>query len=129
MAASWKAGPPKDFLAALPQWMEVAPVPGVWVTWIDRGKVAWERGFGVRNADTKVPVDRETIFEAASLTKQVTAYVAHALRAEGKLDFDKPLNDYVDDMRDAKARLVTARHALSHSSGFPNWPPEKGEEH
>jgi len=125
-ATSWKSVPPKDFLANLPSWMEVAPVPGVWVTWIERGKVAWEQGFGVKNVDTKQPVDSKTIFEAASLTKQATAYAAHALQKEGKLDFDKPLNDYVPGMTDAKAKTVTARHVLSHSSGFPNWRFEKG---
>ena len=126
-AASWKTAPPKEFLSSLPSWMDVAPVPGCWVTWIEGGKVAWSQGFGVRNADTKQPVDAETIFEAASLSKQVTAYTAHALHAEGKLDFDKPLYDYVADMSDPKARTVTARHVLSHSSGFPNWRGEKGE--
>src|SRR5215470_1611510 len=111
-AAPWKSAPPKEFLTSLPLWMDVAPVPGVWVTWIEGGKVTWSQGFGVRNADSKQPVDAETIFEAASLTKQVTAYAAHALHAEGKLDFDKPLYDYVPDMTDPKARTVTARHVF-----------------
>src|SRR5215471_1201283 len=79
LAASWKGAPPKDFLTDLPEWMEAGPVPGAWVTWIENGKVAWQRGFGVKSADTGKPVDPETIFEAASLTKQVTAYAAHAL--------------------------------------------------
>src|SRR5437660_8794457 len=83
LASSWSGTPPQDFLAALPEWMNVAPVPGVWVTWLERGKVAWERGFGVKNVETRQPVDANTIFEAASLTKQVTAYAAHALHAEG----------------------------------------------
>jgi CubicO group peptidase (beta-lactamase class C family) len=126
-AAPWKSTPPKEFLSSLPSWMDVAPVPGVWVTWIEGGKVSWSQGFGVRNTDTKQAVDAETIFEAASLSKQVTAYVAHALHSEGKLDFDKPLYDYVPDMTDPKARTVTARHVLSHSSGFPNWRGERGE--
>ncbi len=125
-ASSWKSAPPKDFLASLPAWMEVAPVPGAWVTWIENGKVAWEQGFGVKNADTKATVDSKTIFEAASLTKQATAYAAHSLNQEGKLDLDKPLNDYAGGMTDAKAKTVTARHVLSHSSGFPNWRFEKG---
>jgi CubicO group peptidase (beta-lactamase class C family) len=51
----------------------------------------------------------------------VTAYAAFALRGRGELDFDRPLAEYVDDLRDPAARTVTARHVLSHSSGFPNW--------
>ncbi len=126
-APAFAAKPPKDtLLKDISTWMEVGPVPGVWVTSIERGKVGAEHGFGVKNADTKQPIHKETIFEAASLTKQLTAYVAHALHKEGKLDFDKPLNDYLDALTDPKAKTVTARHVLSHCSGFPNWRFEKG---
>lgn len=127
MAAGWKQGPPKDFAAQVGGWMDAASTPGVWVTWLERGKVAWEQGIGVRSAATKQSIDSQTIFEAASLTKQITAYVAHALHQEGLLDWDKPLNDFTGGLEGAAA-TVTARHVLSHSSGFPNWrfkPEEK----
>jgi CubicO group peptidase (beta-lactamase class C family) len=62
-----------------------------------------------------------TLFQAASLTKQVTAHVALALNESGRLDLDRPLVSWVDDLRDPVARTVTARHVLSHSSGFRNW--------
>ena len=98
--------PQQDPLGELPVWMDVAPVPGAWVSRLERGKIVWEHGFGVRNADTGQPVDATTIFEAASLTKQVTAYVAHLFHSAGLLDFDKPLNDYVPDMSPLAQRLA-----------------------
>ncbi|MBK7931166.1 MAG: serine hydrolase [Bryobacterales bacterium] len=67
------------------------------------------------------PVTPASLFQAASLTKQLTAHAAHALRASGKLDFDRPLVSYLDDLPHPTARTVTLRHVLSHSSGFPNW--------
>lgn len=101
--------------------MEIGPVPGVWIGVISRGKVSFGRGFGVADATTKQPVTEETVFEAASLTKQFTAYAAFRLIESGKLDLDKPLDAYLPLFEDPKAKLVTARHVLSHSSGFPNW--------
>ncbi len=44
----------------------------------------------------------------------------------GRLDFDKTLVSYVDDLQDERARKVTLRHVLSHSSGFPNWRNDAG---
>jgi CubicO group peptidase (beta-lactamase class C family) len=120
---------PQDLRQRIPEWMRQHSVPGLWVTTIEGGKIVMAEGFGVRNAsDAKQPIDADTIFEAASLTKQVTAHVAHALAKEGKLDFDKPLHDYVPALTDPLSKTVTARHVMSHSSGWPNWRNEKDEQ-
>jgi CubicO group peptidase (beta-lactamase class C family) len=81
----------------------------------------------VHDLQEKQPVNADTVFQAASLSKQVTAYVAFAMRQQGKLDFDKPLVGYVDDLTDERARVVTARHVLCHSAGFPNWRSTAGQ--
>jgi CubicO group peptidase (beta-lactamase class C family) len=119
---------PKELRQQIPAWMRRHSVPGLWVTTIERGKVAMAEGYGVRSVENKVPVDGQTIFEAASLTKQVTAHVAHQLAKEGKLDFNKPLHDYVPALADPVSKTVTARHVLSHSSGWPNWRNEKDQQ-
>lgn len=126
IAAGWKQGLPPKFEPEILQWMDVAPVPGA-VVGVLRGGAAWFRPLGVRSMETKEPVTRDTIFQAASLSKQVTAYAAFALRGAGKLDFDRTLVSYVDDLHDERARKVTLRHVLSHSSGFPNWRSEAGQ--
>ncbi len=126
-AARWKKAPPKEFLAELPEMMAVAPVPGASIALLESGKVAWSGGFGVSNADTKQPVAADTVFESASLSKPVVAMAALGLRDEGKLDLDRPLSAYLPIVEDARAKLVTARHVLSHSSGFPNWRFKAGE--
>jgi CubicO group peptidase (beta-lactamase class C family) len=118
---SWKAAPPPSYWKELGEWMRAAPVPGAVVGLVENRKPAWIKPLGVRAAGSPEPVTPATLFQAASLTKQVTAYAAFALRAQGKLDFDKLLVDYLDDLPDATARTVTLRHVLSHSSGFPNW--------
>jgi CubicO group peptidase (beta-lactamase class C family) len=118
---AWKSGPPAAYLAELASMMRVAPVPGAVIGALNDRKVSWIAPLGVRTAGTTDAVTASTLFQAASLTKQVTAHTAFALRAENKLDFDKLLIDYLDDLPNPLARTVTIRHVLSHSSGFPNW--------
>ena len=119
IAASWKHGPPPDAEAEILQMMGVAPVPGAVMGVVSRGDPPWFRSFGLRNLETKDRVTQDTVFQAASLSKQATAYAAFALRQQGKLDFDRTLVSYVDDLKDERARRVTLRHVLSRQLGFP----------
>ncbi|MFN7994295.1 MAG: serine hydrolase domain-containing protein [Bryobacteraceae bacterium] len=121
IAASWRHGPPPWLEVEILHMMAVAPVPGAITGILQNGSLAWIRPLGVRNVESKDPVTRDTVFQAASLSKQVTAYAAFALRDAGKLDFDRTLVSYVDDLADPRVRRVTLRHVLSHCSGFPNW--------
>jgi CubicO group peptidase (beta-lactamase class C family) len=121
LAREWKSPPPRDYLAELTTLMRAAPVPGAVIGSVRGGRVVWIVPLGVQAAGAPAPVTASTLFQAASLTKQVTAYVAFALRAQGKLDFDRTLVSYLDDLPGAVARTVAVRHVLSHSSGFPNW--------
>ena len=109
----------------IPELMKKADVPGMSVALIQNGKLVWNEGFGVKNAETKEVVTNETVFEAASLSKPVVAYAVLKLVDEGKIDLDIPLkkilgNNY-DVGDDERLNLITARRVLSHSSGFPNW--------
>lgn len=126
-AAVWKDGPPPAFEAEVLKLMEAGTVPGVVIGTLHGGKPGWTRALGVRNIETKAAMQADSIFQAASLSKQCAAYAAFALRAQGKLDFDKPLAGYVDDLDAPAVRTVTARHVLSHSSGFPNWRGNVGQ--
>src|SRR5436305_15193830 len=99
-AAAWKQGPPRQFETEILRMMEVGPVPGAVIGTLRDGKPGWIRPLGSRNIETREPVLPDTIFQAASLSKQVTAYAAFALRDKGKLDFDAPLVSYVDDRED-----------------------------
>ena len=126
LVALWKQGPPRAFEAEMLRMMEVAPVPGCAFGTVINGKPGWVRTLGVRNIETKEPVQPDTIFQAASLSKQATAYAAFSLIEQGKIALDSPLVAYVDDLEDPRARTVTVRQVLSHNSGFPNW-RDKGQ--
>jgi CubicO group peptidase (beta-lactamase class C family) len=105
--------------------MRATNVPGVSVAAFQNGRIVWQRGFGVMDRESGNPVDTETMFEAASMSKPVFAYVVLKLCEEGVLDLDTPLTRYtrhqlIED--DSRLDLITARHILSHTSGLvPDW--------
>jgi CubicO group peptidase (beta-lactamase class C family) len=102
--------------------MRLASVPGVSIAIMERDRVT-ARGFGVTRAGGSEAVDADTVFEAASLSKPVFAYLVLRLVSEGAIDLDRPLSDYValPNPSDTAARPITARHVLSHTSGWRNW--------
>jgi len=118
---AWQSQPPGSYTSELTTLMRAAPVPGAVAGALHHYQLSWITPLGVRAEGSPEPITAATLFQAASLTKQVTAYAAFALRAQGKLDFDRPLVAYVDDLPNPAARTVTIRNVLSQSSGFPNW--------
>jgi len=111
----------------IPHLMTEADIPGLSIAVIRDSKVIWTRGFGVTNSETRARVNDNTVFEAASLTKPVFAYAVLKLVDNGKLDLDTPLVKYLpgryDVGDDPRLDQITARHVLSHTTGFPNWRP------
>lgn len=70
------------------------------------------------------PVEHDTIFAAASLTKPLFAAGVMALVDDGVLELDRPLGEYLHSPYlpdDDRAASITARMVLSHTTGFPNW--------
>lgn len=116
--------PDEDFLAELPRIMRAFAVPGVGIAVVEDGKLAWSRGFGVRHALTGAPVDERTVFEDASLSKPVFAYLVMQLVDQGRMELDRPLVHYRrPDYLAAHpwVDLVTVRDVLRHTTGLPNW--------
>ncbi len=106
------------------QYQEYYVIPGVSLALIKEGKVIYHKTYGVKNAYTRENVKEETLFEAASVTKPVFAFAVCRLVERGILDLDKPLYTYLpfeDIAHDERYKLITARHVLSHKTGFPNW--------
>jgi CubicO group peptidase (beta-lactamase class C family) len=115
--------PPTWFLGRLPRLMEVSGTPGVAAVVIQHGRIVWEHHAGLLKGGEPAEVGPETMWPAASLGKPVFAAAALGLASDGRLDLDHPLCDYVPDhaASDERTKKVTARHVLSHTTGFPNW--------
>lgn len=128
-SAKSKEGIPSRTLLAhlekqIPTWMQESKVPGLSIATIKDAKVAWRRGFGVKDSASKEPVDNDTLFEAASMSKPVFAHVVMKLCEKGVMNLDTPLTHYTSERfleGDPRLDLITARHVLSHTSGFQNW--------
>ncbi|OJJ16598.1 hypothetical protein BKI52_32300 [marine bacterium AO1-C] len=104
--------------------MKAMNIPGLAVAVINDGKVVYHRVKGYADKENKVKVDKQTIFEGASMSKSVFAHFTMTLVEQGKLDLDKPLYKYLpypDIAYDPRYKKITARMILSHRSGFPNW--------
>ena len=108
----------------IPRLMEKADIPGLSIAVIRNGEIFWSGAFGVRSRETNEPLDENTIFEAASLTKTITAVAALKLVERGELDLDKALAEYLPYPKlsgDERYKKITARHVLTHTTGLPNW--------
>lgn len=113
-----------DLERLIPKLMEEAIVPGLSIALIQDGRLRWRQGFGVKDSASRKPVDNETVFEAASVSKTVFAYAVMKLCEKGVIDLDTPLTKYTPKPfleGDRRLELITARHVLSHTSGFQNW--------
>ena len=108
----------------IPDLMTEAVVPGVSIAIVKDAHVVWHRGFGVQDADSRTPVGDDTVFEAASVSKTVFAYAVLQLCDRGTLSLDRPLTAYTSERvinGDPRLDRITARHILSHTSGFQNF--------
>jgi CubicO group peptidase (beta-lactamase class C family) len=117
-----------DLEKQIPRLMEEAMVPGLSIALIQDAKLRWRRGFGVKDTASKKPVDNDTVFEAASMSKPVFAYAVMKLCEKGVINLDTPLTKYTSERfleGDPRLELITARHVLSHTSGFQNWRSEE----
>jgi len=104
--------------------MDSANIPALSFSIIENNNLVSDFSLGVKNIKSGELIDSNTIFEAASLTKPITAYCAMRLVAEGKLDLDTPLYKYLEYEAieyDERYKLITSRMVMSHTSGFPNW--------
>jgi CubicO group peptidase (beta-lactamase class C family) len=103
--------------------MKIYKVPGLSVAVIDNFKIAWAKAYGVTEAGSATPVTVHTLFQAASISKPVTATGALYLVEHGKLSLDENVNLklkswQVPDNDFTKDQKVTLRRIVSHSAGL-----------
>ncbi|WP_185974311.1 serine hydrolase domain-containing protein [Litoribacter populi] len=104
--------------------METLKIPGLSIAVINDAEVVYNNHLGVIRSDSDEKVSRTTLFEAAAMSKSLFAYFTMKMVEEGLLDLDTPLYKYMpysDIEHDERYKLITARMALSHTTGFPNW--------
>ncbi|MGD1843086.1 MAG: serine hydrolase domain-containing protein [Thermonemataceae bacterium] len=113
-----------DLTDFLKEQIDSLGIPGISIAIINEGKLVYSENIGYANLDTRKALDENSIFEAASLSKPVFAYMVMKLSERGAIELARPLYYYLPDSLmevDQRYKNVNAIHVLSHSTGFPNW--------
>ena len=103
-------------------------LPGVAYSIIIDTSPAWSGAIGYSNLADSTPVTVSTAFRAASMTKSFTALAILRLRDEGKLQLDDPVTKWLPELDSLRylsddAPVLTIRHLLTHTGGFPQDDP------
>lgn len=93
--------------------------PGAAVMVIHDGEIVHQAGYGYANLEERTPIDADTAFRLASVSKQFTAMAVMLLAEDGKLAYDDPIGRYLPEL--APYEGVTIRHLLAHTGGLPEY--------
>ena len=112
----------KDFSEFVNKRMKEWKVPGLAIAVVKDGKVIYSEGFGFRDVKQKLKATPQTLFAIGSCSKAITAAAMGILVDEGKLDWDKPVREYLPTfkLKDPFAsEKMTPRDLVCHRSGLP----------
>jgi CubicO group peptidase (beta-lactamase class C family) len=117
--------------------VDKAAIPGAVVLIARRGKVAYFEAFGFRDREKQAPMQKDSIFRIASLTKPFTSVAVMMLAEEGKLALHDPVSQYLPEFKNGKVgvekldgtatphlalepvrREITIQDLLRHTSGL-----------
>ncbi|MGH9314751.1 MAG: serine hydrolase domain-containing protein [Vicinamibacterales bacterium] len=116
--------------------MQKLRITGVSVAVIKDSEIHWAKGYGVADVESGRPVERDTMFQAASISKPVTAMAVLKAVQDGRLSIDVDVNQILKSWKVPQSELtrtrpVTLRSLLSHTSGaddgfgFPGYAPSQ----
>jgi CubicO group peptidase (beta-lactamase class C family) len=107
--------------------------PGAITLILRNGRIADWRAYGLRDADNKLPMEKDTIVHIYSMTKPITSAAVMMLAEEGKLSLDDRVDKFIPEFKGLKvykggtverpeledpARPMTVKHLLTHTSGL-----------
>lgn len=107
-------------------------IPGAVVAVAHEGKIIYHHAAGYADPDRHIPMQRDSLFRLASITKAFTSLAAAALIEQGKIRLDDPVTRWLPDFTPATADgekpRITIRQLLSHTAGLDyRWAqPENG---
>ncbi|PYX51715.1 MAG: hypothetical protein DMG79_02495 [Acidobacteria bacterium] len=112
---------PGDLEKFIPAQMENWKVPGLAIAVVQNGQVIYSHGFGLRDVKGNLPVTSKTLFAIGSISKSFTSLSMGMLNDEGKLDWDKPVRQYIPEFQmydPVASERMTPRDLISHRVGM-----------
>lgn len=107
----------------VPKWQENYDVPGVAIGVVHNGRIAYTLNYGYADKEKRKEVNDNTLFQAGSVSKSLTAWGVLHLADEGLLSLDDPVDKYLNKWRLPNSKFdnneVTIRRLLSHTAGLP----------
>lgn len=107
----------------IPRELTARGVPSLAVCVARDGKILWEQGFGWADREKRIESTEHTMYSLASISKPIAATGLAVLCQQGKVDLDKPINDYLGEgkvtARVGNAAAATVRRVANHTSGLP----------
>lgn len=121
-AASSASQPPADAAEQrvrqlLTQRRDELGIPGMTVTVVRDGRIAFTFALGMADAEYNVPATADTVYRIGGISKPLTAVTVLDLVHRGRLSLDASLRDYVPELPD-KGHPITIEQALGHLSGL-----------
>lgn len=114
--------------AAMQTFIDQQEVAGVVTLVATKDKVLHLSATGQADLAAKQPMQTDSLFWIASMTKPVTATAVMMMQEEGKLSIDDPVAKYLPELAGLKTpggqpAKITLRHLLTHTSGMPEATP------
>lgn len=91
--------------------------PGCALVITQNNEIVYERGYGYAQLEYDIPITPDTVFHVASVSKQFTAMAIALLAADGRIDLDASVRQYVPELADF-GHPITVRHLVYHVSGL-----------
>lgn len=100
------------------QWNK--PVPGLSVSVVSDGKVIFSKGYGLSSIEYNIQAGPSTLYQVASVSKQITAMSVLLLESKGKLSLNDNLRKYFPEMPEY-ANSITLKHLIYQTSGLRDY--------
>ena len=108
-----------EMMQALAQTLQEKDVfNGAWL-YAEKGEIVSKGALGFRDAEDKLPITEDTIFQLASISKTFTGTAVMLLVRQGKLSLEDRITKYFPELTAYEG--VTVRHLLNHTSGIPDY--------
>ncbi len=127
-ADPWEVGLNPDSLIRIDELANEAikkrATPGCVVLVAKSGKIVYQKAFGHHTYQKKIALEKEHIFDLASITKIAASTVAlMKLVSEGRVDLDAPISKYLPELKNTNKEELRLREVLAHIAGLKSWIP------